>query len=110
MMEIAEVEEIFAYAKKKGWVNACQISITKCVAPRAALKQWPVAPFVAIDYYVDFLYCDNLYASEKLSEMTVDVLFEKMEVFIFTWSDIMKDYEEWKKSVIREWRISRLLD
>ena len=99
MMEIAEVEEIFTYAKKKGWVNACQISI----------KQWPVAPFVAIDHYVDFLYCDNLYASEKLSEMTVDVLFEKMEVFIFTWSDIMKDYEEWKKSVIREWRISRVL-
>ena len=100
MMEIADIEEIFAYAKKKGWLSICHISI----------KQWPVAPFVAIDYYVDFLYCDNLYASEKLSEMTVDVLFEKMEVFIFTWSDIMKDYEEWKKSVIREWRISRLLD
>lgn len=97
-MEIADIQEIFAYAKKKGWVNALQISI----------KQWPVAPFEAIDHYVDFLYCDNLYASEKLSEMTIDVLFQKMEVFIFTWSVMAKDYEEWKKSVIREWRISQV--
>lgn len=98
-MEIADIQEIFAYAKKKGWVNALQISI----------KQWPVAPFEAIDHYVDFLYCDNLYASEKLSEMTIDVLFQKMEVFIFTWSVMAKDYEEWKKSVIRDWRISQVL-
>ena len=95
-MEIAEVEEIFAYAKKKGWVNACQISI----------KQWPVAPFEPIDHYVDFLFGDNLYASEKLSEMTIDILFEKMEVFIFTG---LADYEEWKKSVIRDWRIAQVL-
>lgn len=99
MMEIADIEEIFDYAKKKDWVNACKISI----------RQWPVAPFEAIDHYVDFLYCDNLYASEKLSEMTIDVLFEKMEVFVFTWSVMAKDYEEWKKSVIREWRISQVL-
>ena len=99
MMEIADIEEIFAYAKKKDWVNALQISI----------KQWPVAPFEAIDHYVDFLWCDNLYASEKLSEMTIDVLFQKMDVFVFTWSVMAKDYEEWKKSVIRDWRISRVL-
>lgn len=98
-MEIADVEEIFAYAKKKGWVNALQISI----------KQWPVAPFEAIDHYVDFLWYDNLYASEKLSEMTIDVLFQKMDVLHFTWSDTAKGYEEWKKSVIRDWRISRVL-
>ena len=98
-MEIADVEEIFAYAKKTGWVNALQISI----------KQWPVAPFEAIDHYVDFLWYDNLYASEKLSEMTLDVLFQKMDVLHFTWSDTAKGYEEWKKSVIRDWRISRVL-
>jgi hypothetical protein len=68
-----------------------------------------VAPFEAIDHYVDFLWCDNLYASEKLSEMTPDVLFQKMDVFVFTWSVMAKDYEEWKKSVIRDWRISRVL-
>lgn len=107
MMEIAQVEEIFDYAKKKGWLSICHISITKCVAPRAALKQWPVAPFEAIDHYVDFLWGDNLYASEKLSEMTVDVLFQKMDVFIFT--GVAKEYGEWKKSVIRDWRISRVL-
>lgn len=99
MMEIADVEEIFAYAQKKGWVNALQISI----------KQWPVAPFEAIDHYVDFLWCENLYASEKLSEMTPDVLFQKMDVLHFTWSVTAKDYEEWKKSVIRDWRIARVL-
>ena len=97
MMEIAEVEEIFAYAKDNNWLSSFfYISI----------KQWPVAPFEPIDHYVDFLFGDNLYASEKLSEMTIDILFEKMEVFIFNG---LADYEEWKKSVIRDWRISRVL-
>ena len=97
MMEIAEVEEIFAYAKDNNWLSSIfYISI----------KQWPVAPFEPIDHYVDFLFGDNLYASEKLSEMTVDVLFKKMEVFIFNG---LADYEEWKKSVIRDWRIAQVL-
>ena len=100
MMEIADVEEIFDYAKDNNWLSSIfYISI----------KQWPVAPFEPIDHYVDFLFGDNLYASEKLSEMTVDVLFEKMEVFIFRGSAMGKEYVEWKKSVIREWRISRVL-
>lgn len=96
-MEIADIEEIFDYAKKKGWLKSMG---------HISIKQWPVAPFEPIDHYVDFLFGDNLYASEKLSEMTVDVLFEKMEVFIFTG---LADYGEWKKSVIRDWRIAQVL-
>lgn len=99
MMEIADIEEIFDYAKDNNWLSSMVY---------ISIKQWPVAPFEPIDHYVDFLFADNLYASEKLSEMTVDVLFEKMEVFIFR-SAMGKEYEDWKKSVIREWRISRVL-
>ena len=98
-MEIAEVEEIFDYAKDNNWLSSMVY---------ISINQWPVAPFEPIDHYVDFLFADNLYASEKLSEMTVDVLFEKMEVFIFS-SVMGKEYLDWKKSVIREWRISRVI-
>jgi len=64
---------------------------------------WPVKPFETVDYYIDFyLYDVNLYASEKLSELT----FERFIKCCDTMFSNKSGYEEWKKREIRNNKLS----
>lgn len=71
-----------------------------------SIKQWPVEPFTPIDYYVEFSIGDNLYASEKASELTIERFFECMDTLI--WHNKGR-YEDWKKKEIRDWKIKNII-
>jgi len=71
-----------------------------------SIKQWPVKPFDPIDHYMDFMIGDNLYASEKVSELTIERLFECMDTLI--WHNKGR-YEDWKKKEIRDWKIKNII-
>ena len=71
-----------------------------------SIRQWPVEPFSPIDYYVDFSIGDNLYASEKASELTIERFFECLDTLI--WHN-KRRYEDWKKKEIREYRIRQII-
>jgi hypothetical protein len=48
---------------------------------KVSVQQWPGKPFEPVDYYVDFyMYDTNLYASEKLSELSFEKFFDTIEV------------------------------
>ena len=68
---------------------------------------WPVKPFETVDYYIDFyLYDINLYASEKLSELTFERFFECCDVMM----NKRDGYEEWKKKELRNHRLSLIIE
>ena len=73
---------------------------------KLSIKQWPVEPFAPIDYYMEFSIGDNLYASEKVSELTIDRFFECMHTLI--WHNKGR-YEDWKKKEIRDWKIKNII-
>jgi hypothetical protein len=64
---------------------------------------WPVKPFETVDYYIDFyLYDINLYASEKLSELTFERFIKCCDTMFYN----KTGYEEWKKREIRNNKLS----
>jgi hypothetical protein len=71
-----------------------------------SIRQWPVEPFEPIDYYLDFQIGDNLYASEKASELTIERFFDRMDTLI--WHN-KRRYEDWKKKEIRDWKIKNII-
>lgn len=71
-----------------------------------SIKQWPVAPFDPIEYYIDFMIGENLYASEKASELTIERFFERMDTLV--WHN-KERYEKWKKKEIREYKINQII-
>ena len=77
---------------------------------KVSVQQWPVKPFEPIDYYVDFyMYDINLYASEKLSELSLEKFFEIIEKGIFK-SSINEEYLRWKKEELRNSKLNTILD
>lgn len=75
---------------------------------KISVQQWPVKPFEPVDYYVDFyMYDTNLYASEKLSELSLEKFFETIERGIFT-SSINEEYLRWKKTEIRNSKLKNI--
>lgn len=77
---------------------------------KVSVQQWPVKPFEPIDYYVDFyMYDINLYASEKLSELSFEKFFETIEKGIFK-SSINEEYLRWKKTELRNSKLNKILD
>jgi hypothetical protein len=77
---------------------------------KVSVQQWPVKPFELIDYYVDFyMYDINLYASEKLSELSFEKFFETIEKGIFK-SSINEEYLRWKKVELRNSKLNKILD
>ena len=77
---------------------------------KVSVQQWPVKPFEPIDYYVDFyMYDINLYASEKLSELSLEKFFEIIEKGIFK-SSINEEYLRWKKEELRNSKLNKILD
>jgi hypothetical protein len=76
--------------------------------PKVTLKSWPVPPFEEIDTYIDFEFGSNLYASEKLSDISIEDIFEQVEKFLFSADPIYPSYMEWKKSQIRDIKLENL--
>lgn len=70
------------------------------------MKPWPAAPFDREDTYLDFSIGTNLYASEKLSEITPDVFFRRVDLWVKTVS--YTRYEELKTAVRRDWRLMEI--
>lgn len=73
--------------------------------PKVTLKSWPVPPFEEIETYIDFEFGSNLYASEKLNEISIEDIFTQVEKFLFSADPI---YMEWKKSEIRDIKLENL--
>lgn len=73
-----------------------------------AIKPWSQRPFEAIDHYIDIQLGNNLVASEKLSELTLDVLFNRCHPMIYRSSRV--EYEEWKKKELRNHRLSLIIE
>lgn len=77
---------------------------------KVSVQQWPGKPFDTIDYYVDFyMYDINLYASEKLSELSFEKFFDTIERGIFK-SSINEEYLRWKKTELRNSKLNKILD
>ncbi len=78
--------------------------------PKVTLKSWPVPPFEEIETYIDFEFGSNLYASEKLSEISIEDIFAQVEKFLFSAHlfSIYPSYMEWKKSEIRDIKLENL--
>lgn len=76
--------------------------------PKVTLKSWPVPPFEEIETYIDFEFGSNLYASEKLSEISIEDIFTQVEKFLFSVDSIYPSYMEWKKSEIRDIKLENL--
>jgi len=72
------------------------------------IKPWPPKPFEAIDHYIDIQLCNNLVASEKLSELTLDVLFERCDSTVHRFARV--EYEDWKKKELRNHRLSLIIE
>ena len=73
---------------------------------RISIKYWPVKPFETQEYYIDFYMFTNLYASEKLSELTLEIFFKKCDVIALN----RDDYREFKKREIRNYRLSSIIE
>lgn len=57
------------------------------------------------DYYVDFQKFTNLFASERLKDLTVERFFECCDQMM----NKRDGYEEWKKKELRDYRLSRII-
>jgi hypothetical protein len=77
---------------------------------KVSIQQWPGKPFEPIDYYIDFyMYDTNLYASEKLSELSFEKFFDTIERGIFR-SSINEEYLRWKKTELRNSKLNKILE
>lgn len=77
---------------------------------KVSVQQWPGKPFEPIEYYVDFyMYDINLYASEKLSELSLEKFFDTIEKGIFK-SSINEEYSRWKTEELRNSKLNMILD
>ena len=77
---------------------------------KVSVQQWPGKSFDTIDYYVDFyMYDINLYASEKLSELSFEKFFETIEKGIFK-SSINEEYSRWKTEELRNSKLNQILE
>jgi hypothetical protein len=77
---------------------------------KVSIQQWPGKPFEPIDYYIDFyMYDTNLYASEKLSELSFEKFFDTIERGIFS-SSINEEYLRWKKTELRNSKLNKILE
>ena len=65
---------------------------------------WPPNPFETTAYYIDFKMFSNLFASEKLSELTLERFFECCDVMM----NKRDGYEEWKKIELRENKLKKI--
>ncbi len=68
--------------------------------------QWPVKPFDAIEYYMEFKMFTNLYASEKLSELTIERFFECCDTMLGR----KEEYQEWKRTELSDAKISSIIE
>ena len=73
---------------------------------RISIIPWPVKPFETTEYYIDFKMFSNLFASEKLSELTLEKFFERCD----TMMNKRDGYEEWKKKELRDYKLSRIIE
>ena len=75
---------------------------------------WPSKSFETTEHYIDFkmLGGNNLFASEKLSELTLEKFFERCDVIIHRRDMIHRGegYEEWKKKELRNHRLSLIIE
>lgn len=71
-----------------------------------SIKYWPVKPFETKEYYIDFYMFTNLYASEKLSELTLEIFFKKCDVIALN----SNEYQEFKKREIRNHKLSSIIE
>ena len=77
---------------------------------KVSIQQWPGKPFEPVDYYIDFyMYDTNLYASEKLSELSFEKFFDTIERGIFR-SSINEEYLRWKKTELRNSKLNKILE
>lgn len=72
---------------------------------RISIIPWPVKPFEITEYYIDFRMFTNLFASEKLSELTLEKFFKCCDVMM----NKRDGYEEWKKQELREYKINMII-
>ena len=70
------------------------------------LSQWPVAPFEPTDYYINFSMGSNLYACEKICELTPEGFFVFLETLVFHYMD--SEYIEWKYKMLRDLKLEEL--
>lgn len=73
---------------------------------RISIIPWPVKPFETTEYYIDFQMFTNLFASEKLSELTLERFFECCDVMM----NKRDGYEDWKKKELRNHRLSLIIE
>lgn len=66
---------------------------------------WSTKPFEITEYYIDFKIFTNLFASEKLSELTLEKFFKCCDVMM----NKRDGYEEWKKRELREYKINMII-
>ena len=73
---------------------------------------WPSKPFETTEYYIDFKLGNNLFASEKLSELTLEKFFKHCDVIISPVDMIYRGegYQEWKKKELRNHRLSLIIE
>ena len=77
---------------------------------KVSIQPWPGKPFEPVDYYIDFyMYDTNLYASEKLSELSFEKFFDTIERGIFR-SSINEEYLRWKKTELRNSKLNKILE
>jgi hypothetical protein len=77
---------------------------------KVSVQQWPGKPFEPVDYYVDFyMYDTNLYASEKLSELSFEKFFDTIDRRVFI-SSINEEYLRWKKTELRNSKLNKILE
>jgi hypothetical protein len=94
------VEEIEYYIKAaKEFVPMGSTIGTISVIP------WSTKPFEITEYYIDFKMFTNLFASEKLSELTLEKFFKCCDVMM----NKRDGYEEWKKRELRDKKLIYLL-
>lgn len=94
------VEEIQYYIKAaKEFVPMGSTIGTISVIP------WSTKPFEITEYYIDFRMFTNLFASEKLSELTLEKFFKCCDVMM----NKRDGYEEWKKQELREYKINMII-
>lgn len=96
-----EIDYLFERSKKYlGFSKILKVSV----------QQWPGKPFQPVDYYIDFyMYDTNLYASEKLSELSLEKFFETIERGIFK-SSINEEYSRWKTEELRNSKLNQILE
>jgi len=59
-----------------------------------------------LDYYVDFNKFGNLFASERLKDITLERFFECCDQMM----NKKDGYEEWKKKELRDYKLSRIIE